>query len=99
VHFGLLALANLRNALVLVAPNDQVEEVGDLALEDAFVPGSVVDEALELVLVQHQDVEPVVPVLVGSLELDGFVLEGEIESLLRDVAEAVERDLGLALDE
>ena len=61
----LLGGLRLDPAVVLVAPDDQVEEGGQEALGD--VAGGA---ALGAILVKHQQVEPAVSILLRPLELN-----------------------------
>jgi hypothetical protein len=99
VNAVLVALEDLRDRLMFVGPDDQMEELWDHAFRDGVPPGDSKMHALVLVLVEHEDVEPVVFVFEGPFELDAFVFEGHVKALVLHVANAVERDLGGAFAE
>ena len=50
----------------------------------------------ELVLVKHQDVEPLVGILERSLEPDGFGLKCDVESFVLDMSQPVQGNPGLS---
>ena len=79
-------------ALVLVAPDDEVHPVGQHLGRQ--VVGLVVRG---VVLVDGEQVEPVLGLDVGPEPLDAVVPQGAEEALVTDVAQAVEGQLGLAL--
>lgn len=53
-------------------------------------------DALVLVLVQDEYVEPAVRVLQWPLELDGLLLEGKVQPLVLDVADPIQSDPSLS---
>lgn len=87
-------LARLDEALVLVAPDDEVEPLGDHRLVDARVAAA----ARVAVLVEHEDGEVRRAVLRrGPEERHALLLPEAVQALVADVAQAVERDARGAL--
>ena len=74
------------NAFVFVAPENELEEIGKSFLFDKGALVGAKGSATLLRLMQHQDVEPVT---LGSLELDLFLLESEVKSLVLHIADSV----------
>eukprot|EP00411_Alexandrium_monilatum_P079144 CAMPEP_0175625248 /NCGR_PEP_ID=MMETSP0096-20121207/70370_1 /TAXON_ID=311494 /ORGANISM="Alexandrium monilatum, Strain CCMP3105" /LENGTH=438 /DNA_ID=CAMNT_0016930577 /DNA_START=149 /DNA_END=1462 /DNA_ORIENTATION=+ len=79
-------------AIVLMAPDDKVQEVGQHLLMNGGLVGHTALVALVPVLMQDHDVEPVLRVR-GRLEADLSGLEGPVEPLVADVPQAVNRQL------
>ena len=79
-------------AVVLVAPDDEVEEWRNEAVRDVVGGAS-----LGSVLVKDQDVAPAVWLLLRSHELHLVVPEQSVQPLVLHVGEAVQRNLHSAL--
>ena len=89
----LVALKHLRDRLMLVRPDNQVKELGNHAFRDRVSPTHSQVHSFILVLVQHQDVEPIIFVLEWSFELDLLVLESHVQSLIFHVSDTIESNL------
>ena len=76
---------------MLVAPDHQIEEVGEVGFRQPAVLGVLV-----VVLMDAHDVEPVVFLRAGLEEFDFAVAEGVVEALIADVAHTVECELRVA---
>mmetsp|Transcript_16484 Transcript_16484/g.57662 ORF Transcript_16484/g.57662 Transcript_16484/m.57662 type:complete len:213 (+) Transcript_16484:1645-2283(+) len=85
-------LSRAHFAIVLMAPDHQIQKAGQHLLVDARLVGSTTFVALVPVLVQYHDVEPLLGIR-RRLEADLPRLKGSIQALVADVAEAVKRDL------
>ena len=92
LYTSLLAFPGLGDALVLVAPDDKVKEGRDLALHQTLLPGDAEKKPLVLVLVDHQDVEPIVFALRWPFELNVFLLKRQIQSFVTHVSNPVDCD-------
>ena len=79
-------------ALVLVAPDDEVDAAGQLCLADVPL-GIHAGATWQPVLVQRQDGEPLVALLDRTRHLDVLALEAAREPLVAHVADAVQREL------
>lgn len=98
MHAILLTLKYLWYALVLMSPHDEMKELRNHILSDRVAPTTAQVHTLVLVLMQHEYVEPAVAIFQRTFELDLAILERNIQTLVLHVADAVDGQLGLALD-
>ena len=85
----------LRDGVVLVAPDDQVEE----RVQERFGNVVVTTAVRWSVLVEDEEVEPLVGVLARSLHLHAVVQIGSVKTLIADGAQTIQSKLRLAFGE
>jgi hypothetical protein len=88
------ALHRLNLALVLMAPNDEVEEVCQHILVNV-----VLLRMCNTILMQHQDAEPRLGVVLRTVEAHLLRREGSVEALVTNVSHAIDGNFGVAFRE
>ena len=99
MHSVLVALEDLRDGLVLVSPDNEMEKLRNHALCDRIAATHSQVHSFVFVLMQHQDVKPFVFLFQRPLELDLSVFESHVEPFIFHVTDTVQCNLGTALSE
>lgn len=94
VNLGSFALLYFGHRLMFVTPNHQVDPAGNELLHDAWLFIGTNGEAFVLVLVEHQNVEPLIIDLTGvvyrTFKLDLTAFEGNIKPFIFHVTDSKE---------
>ncbi len=85
-----MAFKYLRYRFVLMRPYNKVKELRDHPLSYTVAPTDTQVHAFVLVLVQNENVKPIVFVFEWSFKLNAFIFKRHVESLILHVANSIQ---------